>query len=504
VFFFFFLFPSLLLLPPPPLFFFFFFFFFGVCFLFFFFFFFFFERHLFFLWRHFFEVENTRALFLGLGLINALDDTDGDSLTHVADGEAAERRILLEALDAHGLRGDEGGHDGIALLDHLGGLLADFAVTLVDLLVELAELAGNVGSVAVDDRGVTSVDLTRVVENDDLGEEVVGADWGVVLDITTNESTLNVLDGNVLDVEANVVARSGLSDLLVVHLNGLDLSSEADGGEDDGHAGLHDTSLDTADGHRANTTNLVDVLEGNTEGLVRGAVRLRDAVQGGKESNTLVPSHVGRGLKHVVASPARDGNEWNIVSLPANALEELRNGVLDLLVALLRPVDGLRIHLVDNDDHLLDSEGEGKESMLTGLALLINTSLELTLTSGNDEEGNIGLGRASDHVLDEVTVSRGINNRELELLGRELPEGNIDRDTTLTLSLELVKHPSVLERAFAHFLGLLLEFLDGPLVNTTALVDKVTSGGRLAGIDVSDDDDVNVLLLLGHSNSVVD
>jgi hypothetical protein len=26
----------------------------------------------------------------------------------------------------------------------------------------------------------------------------------------------------------------------------------------------------------------------------------------------------------------------------------------------------------------------------------------------------------------------------------------------------------------------------------------VTSGGRLAGIDVSDDDDVNVLLLLGH------
>ena len=32
------------------------------------------------------------------------------------------------------------------------------------------------------------------------------------------------------------------------------------------------------------------------------------------------------------------------------------------------------------------------------------------------------------------------------------------------------------------------------LVNTTALVDQVTSGGRLSGIYVSDDDDVDVAL----------
>jgi hypothetical protein len=38
----------------------------------------------------------------------------------------------------------------------------------------------------------------------------------------------------------------------------------------------------------------------------------------------------------------------------------------------------------------------------------------------------------------------------------------------------------------------LLELLDGTLVNTTALVDQVTSGGRLAGIDVADNDDVDV------------
>ena len=78
------------------------------------------------------------------------------------------------------------------------------------------------------------------------------------------------------------------------------------------------------------------------------------------------------------------------------------------------------------------------------------------------------------------------------LVGGELPEGNIDGDTTLTLSLELVEHPGVLEGALTHLLSLLLELLDGPLVDTTALVDQVASGGGLAGVDVTDDDDVDV------------
>ena len=60
------------------------------------------------------------------------------------------------------------------------------------------------------------------------------------------------------------------------------------------------------------------------------------------------------------------------------------------------------------------------------------------------------------------------------------------------------QHPGVLERGFAQLGGLLLELLDDALVDTSALVDQVASGGRLAGIDVADDDDVDVLLLLAH------
>ena len=45
-------------------------------------------------------------------------------------------------------------------------------------------------------------------------------------------------------------------------------------------------------------------------------------------------------------------------------------------------------------------------------------------------------------------------------------------------------------------LTFLLELLDGTLVDTTALVDQVTSGGRLARVDVADNDHVDVSLVL--------
>jgi hypothetical protein len=61
---------------------------------------------------------------------------------------------------------------------------------------------------------------------------------------------------------------------------------------------------------------------------------------------------------------------------------------------------------------------------------------------------------------------------------------------------------TVLERALAELSSLLLELLDGTLVDTAALVDQVTSGGRLAGVDVADNDDVNVVFVLSHFESL--
>ena len=124
-----------------------------------------------------------------------------------------------------------------------------------------------------------------------------------------------------------------------------------------------------------------------------------------------------------------------------------------------------------------------------------NTHQIQTRVAGKDKAY---LGSSSDHVLDEITMSGGINDRHVVLGGLKLPESDVDGDTTLTLGLQLVQHPGVLEGTLAGLLGLLLELLDGPLVNATALVDQMTSGGRLARVDVADDDDVDMSLFLAH------
>ena len=117
------------------------------------------------------------------------------------------------------------------------------------------------------------------------------------------------------------------------------------------------------------------------------------------------------------------------------------------------------VHLVDGNDELSYTQSECEESVFTGLAILGDTSFEFTSTSGNDEDSAISLGGTGDHVLDEVTVSGGVDDlcggveyhqraAEIEsaygnhvLGGLELPEGNVYRDTTLALSLQLIEHP---------------------------------------------------------------
>lgn len=45
---------------------------------------------------------------------------------------------------------------------------------------------------------------------------------------------------------------------------------------------------------------------------------------------------------------------------------------------------------------------------------------------------------------------------------------------------------TIFEGAFAELSSFLLEFFNGTLIDTTTLVDQVTSSGRLAGVDVAD------------------
>ena len=397
-----------------------------------------------------------------------LDDTDGDGLAHVTDGEATKRGVVGEGLNAHGLGGNHLDDGSVTRLDELGAVLNRLSGTAVNLLEELGELASNVGSVAIKDWGVTSTNLTGVVQDDNLGVEGLSTLRGVLLGVTGNVATTDLLDGDVLDVEADVVTGKTLGELLVVHLDGLDFSGDTSGGEGDDHAGLDHTGLNTTDGNRADTADLVDILEGKTEGLVGGTAGGVDGVNGLEEGlagdlglglllPSLVPGAVGGVVDHVVTVEAGDGHEGNVLGVEADLLDETGGLLDDLLVTGLGPLGG--VHLVDGNDELLNTKGVGEESVLTSLAILGDTSLELTSTGGNDENGAIGLGSTSDHVLDEITVTGSINNSDVVLGGLELPESDIDGDTTLTLGLEFVKDPCVLEGTLAEFGGFLLDLL---------------------------------------------
>jgi hypothetical protein len=444
----------------------------------------------------------TYLLLLGtlgtlLDLDDRLDDTDSDSLSHVTDSESAKRRVGREILDNHGLGGDEGHHAGISVLDELGVGLHGFTGTSVNLLVNVLELGSNVGSVAIKDGGVSVLDLTGVRHDDHLGSEVLSTHGRVISIVGSNISSLDLLDRNVLAIESDIVTGGGLGERLVMHLNGLNLRHKAGRGEAARHTGLDDTSLDTADGHSSDTTDLVDILEGKTKGLVSGTLGGVHVVKGIKKGRTLVPGHLVGLVKHVVTDPTRDGDKVDLGGLVADLLEVGSNLLLDIVVTRFGVV--ARVHLVKSDNHLLDTKGEGKKSVLTGLTLSSPTTFETTGGRVDDEDGNISLRSTSDHVLDEITMAGGINDSERVLGGLELPEGDIDGDTTLTLGLEVIKNPGVLEGTLTHLGSLLLELLDGTLVNTSALVDQMTSGGRLTSIDVSDDNNRNVNLLLWHT-----
>ena len=203
-------------------------------------------------------------------------------------------------------------------------------------------------------------------------------------------------------------------------------------------------------------------MEGQTEGLVGRSGGRNDGVQSIQKGGTLgisfltgdfpslVPRHVLGGLEHVITVPSGDGDESDGGGVVADLLDEVGDFLGDFLKTSLGVRRFSGVHLVDTDDELFDTQSVSQEGVFTGLTILGNTGFELTSTGSNDQDTAIGLGSSSNHVLDEIPVSGSVNDGDVELGGLELPEGDIDGDTTFTFSLELVQHPGVLEGALTH------------------------------------------------------
>ena len=76
---------------------------------------------------------------------------------------------------------------------------------------------------------------------------------------------------------------------------------------------------------------------------------------------------------------------------------------------------------------------------------------------GGITDAAISLRGSRDHVLDKVTMARGIDDSDVVFGSLKLPEGNVDGDTTLAFSFQFVKNPGIFERALSEFSRFLLK-----------------------------------------------
>ncbi len=277
----------------------------------------------------------------------------------------------------------------------------------------------------------------------------------------------------------------------MVHLDGLDLSRLLAGVEDHGLADVQDAGLDLADGHGTDAADLVDVLNGEAEGLVHRLVGHGCSVDGFEEGGSVVPGALVGLLKHVVAVEAGRGDEGDAVELTAEArhLEEVGHLGLGGVELLFGPVDTGDVHLVDVDDEFLHTEHASEEGVFLGLCVD-------TVVGRTEQHSGVGLGSTGDHVLHEVTVTGRVDDGPVVLRGEELLVSDVDGDSTLALFLEPVHDVGETESGLTLLSGELLVLLNDVSLNVTGVEEETTNGRRLSVVNVTNEHDVAMRLLL--------
>merc|ERR1719197_1923581 len=411
----------------------------------------------------------SRLLLLrAFDLVHLLHDLPKhDHAVAVKESDAGETLAVLESVDHKRLLRGEVHLGHLVRLERMGILHLLAARLLADLPVHLRDAARGTTAADEANRGVADLDLTRDVEDLDLGIEVVARTKRRVLLVHHHVARpRHVLLVETLDVHADVVTRAGRFPALVVHLHRENLAaarvrSRVRREEADLLTGLHRSLLHASGNDVTDTLDLVDPRHRQAHGRVGRAHRrpghvvqavveavdvelLSSALRLNLDVAAAPPGHVGRLLEEVVTNPPRDREDRRAleheVLLPADLLEHVDHLRRDLVVTVLLVSSRVAVHLVHADDQLLHAQQVDEARVLAGLALdpagLVVAALdrrhEVPVGRHHDER-NVSLSRTGDHVLDEVTVARGIDDGVVPLLREELLRRARDRHTALTL-----------------------------------------------------------------------
>jgi hypothetical protein len=135
--------------------------------------------------------------------------------------------------------------------------------------------------------------------------------------------------------------------------------------------------------------------------------------------------------------------------------------------------------------------------VLARLAAALKARLELAFTGGDDEHGNVGLRGARDHARHERLVARRVEDGVAARGRLKVGAADLDGLALCALLRCRVEGPGQVPALAAGLLGLALVLFHRALVDHTGQEEQVAAHGGLAGVDVADEDDVEVLLDCG-------
>ena len=173
-------------------------------------------------------------------------------------------------------------------------------------------------------------------------------------------------------------------------------------------------------------------------------------------------------------SPYRAATGIATSSRDADQAAELAQLDLDLAEASFVVVD--EVHLVHGEHDVRDTEELHDRGVPTGL-------LDDTLARVEQHDGDVGGGRAGDHVARVLDVTRRVGELEPAPLGHERPVGDVDRDALLALGAQAVGEEREVDVAVAAALARLLDVLHLVDEDLLRVEEQPSDQRRLAVVD---------------------
>ena len=166
-------------------------------------------------------------------------------------------------------------------------------------------------------------------------------------------------------------------------------------------------AFDTA-GIDAPSVGFMDLLQRQPQRQVRRGPRRPERVQRIGHRRPAVPRHARRRLGEVVAVARDDGNEGG--GLDAEPRETFGAAVADLVEPLFREPD--RVHLVDDDRHLLHAQEVQQAAEVARLPARV-------LLRVDQQQRGVGRRGACDHGAQKLAVARRVDQHAIALRGLE-------------------------------------------------------------------------------------